>query len=63
MSTPTRRILFLPDIHVPDHDAGALRIAKSFKRDWKPHDVVQLGDLISADQTRSRPSPTSARST
>jgi predicted phosphodiesterase len=54
MSSP-RRLLVLPDIHVPDHDVSALSIVKDFARDWKPHDVVQLGDIINADQVSEYP--------
>lgn len=50
-----RRVLFVPDIQIPDHDASALKIVMDFKRDFKPHDVCQLGDLMNADQVSSYP--------
>lgn len=45
-----QKILFLPDIHVPYHDPGALKIAAEFARDWRPSSVCCLGDLMTADQ-------------
>ena len=45
----TQRVLVLPDIHIPNHDRGALKIVDDFRRDFRPHVTVFLGDLIDAD--------------
>ncbi len=53
-NTLTRRVFF-GCVHVPHHDKGAVKILKEFIKDFKPHDVVNLGDLMSADQISSYP--------
>ena len=45
-----KRVMFLPDIHVPYQDEAALKIVYDFRKDFKPHRTVIMGDMISADQ-------------
>lgn len=49
IQTWTKRIFF-GCVHVPHQDKSALKILKEFSKDFKPDEVVNLGDLITADQ-------------
>lgn len=40
------RVLALPDLHAPYHDKHALSIVKQFKKDFKPHITIALGDWV-----------------
>ena len=40
-----KKILILPDIHAPKQDEAALNAALKFTEDFKPDELVQLGDL------------------
>lgn len=40
----SRRILFISDLQVPDHDAAAVAAVQAFTRDWAPHMIVGVGD-------------------
>ena len=50
-----KRFLIVPDVHVPYQDDAAIGAVVAFKRDFKPHHVVLLGDLLSADQVSPYP--------
>ena len=52
IQTWTKRVFF-GCIHVPYQDKTALSILRQFIKDFKPTDVVNLGDLITADQVSS----------
>ncbi len=41
---PLRRVLFIPDCHVPYHDAKAWRLMLAAAKVLKPDVVVVLGD-------------------
>lgn len=41
-------MLFVGDVHAPDHDAEAWSVMMAYARRWKPNVVVQLGDLLDA---------------
>ena len=41
-----RKVLFLPDIHVPWQDESALKVVREFQKDWKPDITMILGDLV-----------------
>ncbi len=49
----TQRILFLPDVHVPYEDNRVVALAAEFKKDFRPHTVVAMGDWMSTDQISS----------
>jgi len=51
----TRRVFF-GCVHVPYADYSAIRVLKDFIADYKPKDIVCLGDLISVDQVSPFPS-------
>ncbi len=55
MSTPYERILFLGDSQIPDQDDPALKVARDFHRDFKPHKTVHVGDLLNVDQVSDYP--------
>lgn len=40
------RVLILPDVHIPYHDADALRLAVAHAKKWKPTHVLLNGDWI-----------------
>jgi predicted phosphodiesterase len=40
-----KRVLFVPDTHVPYHDQRAWALLMHFAREWKPHIIVLLGDF------------------
>lgn len=40
------RRLFVPDCHFPAHDASAWRLMLQVAQDFKPHEVVILGDFF-----------------
>lgn len=42
---PDRKILVLPDIHAPYHDARALNLVERVARKVKPTHIVSIGDL------------------
>lgn len=42
----SKRILVLPDIHFPVHDAEALEVVIAAVDYWDPHEIVQLGDML-----------------
>jgi predicted phosphodiesterase len=42
----TERVAFVSDIHVPYHDPALVASALALIRDFKPHRVVQIGDLF-----------------
>lgn len=44
----TTRVLVMSDIHVPHQDETALRVVEDFKKDFKPHITLFLGDIIDA---------------
>ena len=44
-----KKVLVVPDMHVPNHDPNAVRVALDFKKDFKPDITIFLGDLIDAD--------------
>lgn len=48
MATPRRydRAVFIPDVHVPFSDPGAVRAALGFIKHVDPHIIIQLGDLV-----------------
>ena len=48
-----KKVLFLPDIHVPYQDETALKIVCDFRKDFKPHRTVIMGDMMTADQVSS----------
>lgn len=43
------RVLDIPDIHGADRDPTAIKVARDFQKDFKPHITIMLGDLINAD--------------
>lgn len=40
------RRLIVPDTHTPWHDAGAWRVLTEFTHDFKPNEIVVLGDFF-----------------
>jgi len=50
-----RRVLLLGCTHFPYQDEGVLRVVREFAKDWKPHDTVHLGDLMTVDQVSTYP--------
>ena len=44
----TTRILVMSDLHAPYQDEKPLKVVESFKKDFKPHVTVALGDWIDA---------------
>ena len=45
-----KRILILPDIHIPYHDREALQIALNWGKDFKPDTILLNGDIIDCYQ-------------
>ncbi len=43
-----RRVLFIPDSHLPDVDPRAFQVMLDVAQDFKPHEVVYLGDFFDA---------------
>lgn len=53
------RVLFVPDAHIPYHDATAWAVMLAAAQHWRPHIVVVLGDLVDFYQvSRHDKSPT-----
>lgn len=42
------KVLAIPDIHVPNHDPSAIKVALDFQKDFKPDTTIIMGDLIDA---------------
>jgi predicted phosphodiesterase len=40
-----KRIIILPDTHIPDHNEHAINAVIQFILDWKPDYLIHLGDL------------------
>lgn len=53
MSITSKRIVVLPDIHVPNHEEIALRPILKFIKFYKPDTLVQLGDFCDWDSVSS----------
>ncbi len=49
IQTWTRRVFF-SDPHEPYADPTAIKVLKDFCKDFRPHEVICLGDLITSDQ-------------
>ncbi len=56
-NTWTKRVYF-GDVHIPFEDKTALKVLKEFIKDFKPQDVVCLGDMMTADQFSKYPNRT-----
>ena len=54
------KVLFLFDVHIPDEDRAALRIAKEFAEDWRPDRVIAGGDWQNCDYASNFPEESTA---
>ncbi len=45
MKDPLRRVLFIPDCHIPFHDEKAWNLMLKAAREFKPDTLVVLGDF------------------
>lgn len=50
-----KRILVVPDTHVPYHDRKAWSVALSITREWKPHRVILIGDFMDTESVSRHP--------
>lgn len=53
LTPPIRRVLVLPDLHIPFHDLKTLSAVEKFMADYRWDDYVCLGDLMDFDQLSS----------
>lgn len=51
--TNTFKLLIIPDVHLPYHDADAWACVLDVARRWRPGGCIQLGDLNSFDSVSS----------
>lgn len=51
----SRRVLVIPDVHVPYHDRKAWSVALSIAREWNPHRVVVIGDFMDTEAVSRHP--------
>lgn len=49
------KVLVLPDIHTPKHEESCIRSVLQFAKDYKPHKIILLGDLVNMDSLSRHP--------
>lgn len=54
-SAETRRVMVIPDVHVPYHDRKAWSVTLSIARELKPHRVVIIGDFMDTEAVSRHP--------
>lgn len=53
MGTRFRKVLFWPDTHTPLHDIKAVELAQKIGKDFKPDELVYLGDFFDCESVSS----------
>lgn len=53
MGTRFKKVLFWPDTHTPLHDVKAVELAQKIAKDFKPDELVYLGDFFDCESVSS----------